>query len=75
MSDGGYVVWLYNSVSEAQELSGSRAGTFSVNPPLPPEADRYRFLEISREPADGNRNHSGASVLRAAIEDVPRVSE
>ncbi|MEJ7789775.1 MAG: anti-sigma factor [Thermoleophilaceae bacterium] len=74
VSDGGYVVWLYNSVSEAQELSGSRAGTFSVNPPLPPEADRYRFLEISREPADGNRNHSGASVMRVPIEKIPRAS-
>ena len=73
--DGGYVVWLYNSVSEAKELSGSRTGTFSVNPPLPPDADRYRSLDVSREPADGNRNHSGASVLRIPIERIPRTSK
>lgn len=73
--DGGYVVWLYNSVSDARELTGSRRGAFSVSPALPPASAQYRFLDISREPADGNRNHSGASVLRAAIEDVPRVSE
>ena len=74
VSQGGYVVWLYNSVSDARELSGSRAGAFSVNPPLPSEADRYRFLDISREPADGNLNHSGASVLRVPIEKIPRTS-
>ncbi len=73
--DGGYVVWLYNSISDARELTGSRRGTFSVSPALPREAAQYRFLDISSEPADGNRNHSGASVLRAAIEDVPRLSE
>jgi len=71
---GGYVVWLYNSISEARELTGSRSGTFSVRPPLPPEADGFRFIDVSREPADGNRNHSGASLLRVPIEDIPRTS-
>lgn len=72
--DGGYVIWLYNSISEARELTGSRKGTFSVTAPLPGEADRYRSIDISREPADGNRNHSGASVLRVPIEKIPRRS-
>lgn len=75
VAKGGYVIWLYDSISEAQELTGSRSGTFSVSPQLPTEADRYRFIDISREPADGNRNHSGASVLRVAIEQIPRRSE
>jgi Anti-sigma-K factor rskA len=67
---GGYVVWLYNSVADAQELTGSRRGDFSSAVPLPPKAGRYRFLDVSREPPDGNRNHSGASVLRVGLEEL-----
>jgi hypothetical protein len=64
---GGYVVWLYNSITDAHDLGGSLRGTFSLSAPLPPDYRRYRFVDISREPADGNRNHSGQSVLRAPL--------
>ena len=68
---GGYVIWLYDSLSNARPLTGSRRGTFSVREPLPPGFARYSFLDVSREPADGNRNHSGLSVLRVPLEQVP----
>jgi len=68
---GGYVIWLYDSLSNARPLTGSRRGTFSVREPLPPSFSRYGFLDVSREPADGNRNHSGQSVLRVPLEAIP----
>lgn len=66
-SAGGYVIWLYNSVTDARSLTGSLKGNFKVDMPLPRGYRRYRYLDISREPADGNRNHSGQSVLRVPL--------
>jgi len=60
----GYVVWMYDSVTDARALAGARSGNFRVTPRLPAGYRRYRFIDVSREPADGNRNHSGQSVLR-----------
>jgi hypothetical protein len=34
---------------------------------LPARARRYRFVDVSLEPTDSNRNHSGDSVLRAPL--------
>jgi hypothetical protein len=64
---GGYVVWLYNSITDARDLGGSLRGSFTLQAPLPGDYRAYRFVDISREPADGNRNHSGQSVLRAPL--------
>lgn len=69
-SSGGYVVWLYDSVTNAHALTGSLKGSFTVDTPLPRDYKRYRYVDISREPADGNRNHSGQSVLRVALSAV-----
>lgn len=66
-ASGGYVVWLYDSISDARPLTGARRGSFAIQEPLPRLATRYRFLDVSREPADGNPNHSGESVLRARL--------
>ncbi|MBA3304638.1 MAG: anti-sigma factor [Thermoleophilaceae bacterium] len=71
VTDGGYVIWLYDSVSDARPVTGSRNSAFGVREPLPPGFDAYRFLDVSREPADGNPNHSGDSVLRVPIEQIP----
>lgn len=68
---GGYVVWLYNSISDARPLTGARRDEFSVREPLPPDAGDYGFIDISREPADGNPNHSGQSMLRIARGEIP----
>jgi hypothetical protein len=45
-------------------FSGSRA---RLEAPLPRGFQRYRFIDVSSEPADGNPNHSGASVLRVPL--------
>ena len=37
---------------------------------LPEGYERFRFLDVSQEPDDGNPNHSGASVLRIATADL-----
>ena len=62
--DGAYVVWLYNAASDAVGVARVARGSFELRARLPLDPARYRFIDISREPLDGNRNHSGASVLR-----------
>jgi hypothetical protein len=64
---GGYVVWLYNSITDAHDLGGALRGSFTLDAPLPANYRGYRFVDVSREPSDGNRNHSGQSVLRAPL--------
>lgn len=69
-AEGGYAIWLYNSVSDTRLLGGSPRGRFRVEVTLPEGADRYSFLDVSRELPDGNRSHGGASVLRARLADL-----
>jgi hypothetical protein len=38
-----------------------------VTAELPAAAARYRYIDVSLEPADGNPNHSGQSVLRVPL--------
>ncbi len=65
---GGYVVWLYNSVFESRPLTRPRSeGSFRLETRLPDGWERFRFIDVSREPADSNRNHSGQSVLRVPL--------
>jgi hypothetical protein len=64
----GYEVWLYNSLGDARPLNRAQTKrAFELKTKLPEGADRYRFLDISREPDDGNSNHSGQSVLRVPL--------
>ena len=65
---GGYVVWLYNSVTDARAWPGRRAVAASTSRArLPAGYRRYRFIDVSREPPDGNSAHSGQSVLRVPL--------
>jgi hypothetical protein len=68
--DADYEVWLYDSVSDAVPVGRLRGGRLDA--PLPKGSSRYRYLDVSREPRDGNANHSGASVLRAPISAFKR---
>jgi hypothetical protein len=65
--DGTYQAWLYNSVVDAIPLGTFREGSGRLPLRLPARAGRYRFLDVSLEPADSNRNHSGDTVLRAPL--------
>ena len=65
--EGAYTVWLYNSVIDARPLGNGR-DTISLDAKLPDKLARYRFVDVSFEPADRNPNHSGRSVLRVPTE-------
>jgi hypothetical protein len=67
---GFYEVWLYNSVGDARSIGRLRNGALSAR--LPAGAGRYRLVDVSREPRDGNPNHSGASVARVPLSTLRR---
>jgi hypothetical protein len=72
LPDGNYEVWLYDSVIEAN-LIGKASGTkLALDLKLPADASNYRYIDVSREPADGNPNHSGESVLRVPLAKLSR---
>lgn len=68
----GYEVWLYTSVVDAKSLGSFGGPNAELDGSLPGNARRYAFVDISREPGDGNPNHSGASVMRAPLADLLR---
>lgn len=69
---GGYEVWLYDSVADAGSLGRFPGPGISLDAPLPQDGADRRFLDVSREPPDGNENHSGASVLRVPLKRLRR---
>jgi hypothetical protein len=62
-----YQVWLYDSIVDAVPVGSLRGPSGRIDARLPAGAARHRFLDVSLEPADGNRNHSGQSVLRVPL--------
>lgn len=64
---GSYAVWLFDDVSNARMVAHFSGSTARLEAPLPAGFGRYRFIDVSSEPPDGNPNHSGASVLRAPL--------
>ena len=64
---GAYQVWLYDSVIDAVSLVKVSDTKLTLDLKLPANASHYRYVDISREPADGNPNHSGESVLRVPL--------
>ncbi len=69
---GSYQVWLYNSIIDARSLVKENGPALSADLKLPANASHYKFVDISREPADGNPNHSGISVLRVPLAKLSR---
>ncbi|MDQ3991717.1 MAG: anti-sigma factor, partial [Actinomycetota bacterium] len=69
---GPYTVWLYDSVAEARPLARFRGSRASLDLRLPRGLSGYRYLDVSREPPDGNPNHSGESVLRTPLGRLTR---
>ena len=63
---GHYEVWLYNSVIDSRGLArlGATGGTATV--PLPRDFRRFRWIDVSMQPA-GTTVHSGISMVRAAV--------
>jgi hypothetical protein len=69
---GAYQVWLYNSIIDARSLGAAKGPTLALDLALPSNATHYKYIDISREPADGNPNHSGLSVLRVPLAKLAR---
>jgi len=68
-SDGGsfYELWLLDGPDRLVSLGSFRvpaSGSVEVDVPLPVPVEDFRFIDVSREPEDGDPAHSGASVLR-----------
>lgn len=65
-----YEVWLYNSPQDAKSIGAQvtdKRGAYQGAGPLPDDYARFRFIDVSREPIDQNRAHSGQSVLRGRL--------
>lgn len=65
--DEFYELWLLGQGQRLISLGSFRvpdSGRANVDLPLPVDPARFRFLDVSREPADGDPAHSTISVLR-----------
>ena len=69
---GTYTVWLYDSVIDAKPIGRFSGTSGDLDVKLPKGSERYESIDVSREPADGNQNHSGESVLRAPLAKLKR---
>lgn len=67
---GTYEVWLYNNEIDAVPVASLGSGSATVTATVPASQAAYRYLDVSLEPADGNPNHSGQSVLRAPLRSL-----
>jgi Anti-sigma-K factor rskA/Sigma-70, region 4 len=70
-----YEVWLYNSPEDAKSVGAQvtdARGTYQGAGPLPANFEKYRFIDVSREPIDRNAAHSGESVLRGRVPKLRR---
>jgi anti-sigma-K factor RskA len=67
-SDGAfYELWLLDGADRMVSLASFRvpaSGHAEVDVPLPVPVTDFRYIDVSREPDDGNPAHSGDSVLR-----------
>jgi hypothetical protein len=72
LAPGAHQVWLYNSVIDAVSLTKVEGTKLSLDLKLPSNASHYRYVDVSLEPADGNPNHSGESVLRVPLSKLSR---
>ncbi|MGE4178158.1 MAG: anti-sigma factor, partial [Thermoleophilia bacterium] len=64
-----YELWLLDGPERLLSLGSFRvpdSGDASVEVPLPVPLADFAFIDVSREPADGDPGHSGDSLLRGA---------
>ena len=65
ISHGHYEIWLYDSLIYARDLGRLRTGVSHLSLRLPPNAPRFRWIDISFQPP-GVVFHSGGSLLRSS---------
>jgi hypothetical protein len=73
--DQAYEVWLYNSTTDAKSVGAQvldqNGGFQGQSAPLSrAELAKYGSVDVSLEPVDNNRSHSGKSVLRGKLSAV-----
>lgn len=68
--EGRYAVWLYGSLTRTRLLGSAADGDFEVQTALPRERSGYRLIDVSLEPVDRVRGHSGQSLLRVPLADL-----
>jgi hypothetical protein len=62
-----YELWLLGDKGKLVSLGSfavPKSGVAELKVPVPVDAKGFRYLDVSREPADGDPAHSGDSVLR-----------
>jgi anti-sigma-K factor RskA len=62
-----YELWLLSPPGDLVSLGSFRVGAggrATLDLPVPVDPSRYRFLDVSVEPDDGDSSHSSRSVLR-----------
>ena len=69
---GTYQAWLYNSIADAVRLGEVGDGRTTLRLPRDADPGEFDFIDVSLEPADGNANHSGQSLLRVPISALER---
>jgi Anti-sigma-K factor rskA/Sigma-70, region 4 len=68
-----YEVWLYNSRKDAKSMGAQvtdKNGTFQGAGQLPRNFTKYRYIDVSLEQVDQNREHSPTSVLRGRLDQL-----
>jgi hypothetical protein len=68
--DDFYELWLLGEDGELVSLGSFRvplSGEAELSVPLPVDPGRFDFVDVSREPADGDPGHSSDSVLRGPV--------
>ena len=68
-----YNVWLYNSPKDAESIGAqftTPQGDYQGVGKLPANYERFKFIDISRQPFNNRTGHSGDSVLRGRLADL-----
>ena len=68
-----YNVWLYNSPKDAESIGAqftTPKGEYQGVGQLPENYERFKFIDVSRQPFNNRPNHSGQSVLRGRLADL-----
>jgi hypothetical protein len=68
-----YEVWLWNSNKDAVSIGAQNTdqqGVYQGAGTIPADYAKYKYIDISAEPLDNNRAHSGRSVLRGELANL-----
>ena len=68
--EGRYAAGRYGSLTRTRLLGSAADGDFEVQAALPRERSGYRLIDVSLEPVDRVRGHSGQSLLRVPLADL-----